>query len=627
MTLLDEIASPVPSAAVRLPATRSVEPFAFEDVTPLDRYLAAQADLTAVGRFVHREAADLLPKQSRYYRDLIPLERPQTGQQYGFEVDLDTCTGCKSCVTACHSLNGLDDDESRRSVGLLHGASEPDEDFARELAVASDLAGAMGGAVGESLADAIRTRASARAVVATQQTVTTGCHHCVDPACLKGCPVDAYEKDLITGIVKHLDDQCIGCGYCTLTCPYEVPRYSASRGIVRKCDMCSDRLAVGEAPACVQACPNGAITIAIVVKADIVASSADTYLVPGAPRSAITAPTTVYRSTRPSLADMQPADRFQLRPAEAHPPLAVMLVLTQLSVGAFLTDLVLRFSIGRHTGATSGHDLAGALRPANALVALVLGLVALGASILHLGRPQHFYRAVIGFRHSWLSREIVAFGAFATLAAGYALALWKAPAISGLGAGAPGALVGVIGTIGVACSAKIYAVTARTWWRLHFTAVKFAGTMAICGLATVLVTSSIAALVIGGDVPAKAAHDVLHPLALGLVGVTLPKLLWELAFLTHLHDRGITDLKRTAMLLCGPLRVTTVARMIAGATGGIIVPLILAALAGRDDATPPVVGCAALAALALAFVISGELIERYQFFRAVSSPRMPGYLA
>ncbi len=621
MTLLDEIARPVPSAAFRLPATRSVEPFPFEQVTPLDRYLAAQSDLTAVGRFVRQEAADLLPKQARYYRDLVPLERPQPGQQYGFEVDLDTCTGCKSCVTACHSLNGLDDDESWRSVGLLHGASEPDEDFA------SDLAGTRGGAIGGSLADAIRTHAATLTTVATQQTVTTGCHHCVDPACLKGCPVDAYEKDLITGIVKHLDDQCIGCGYCTLTCPYEVPRYSASRGIVRKCDMCSDRLAVGEAPACVQACPNGAITIAIVVKADIVALSADTCLVPGAPRSAITAPTTVYRSTRPSLADMQPADRFQLRTAEAHPPLAVMLVLTQLSVGAFLTDLVLRFSIGRNSGATSGHDLASALRPANALVALVLGLVALGASILHLGRPQHFYRAVIGFRHSWLSREIVAFGAFATFAAGYALALWKAPTISGLGAGAPGALVGVIGTIGVACSAKIYAVTARTWWRLHFTAVKFAGTMAICGLATVLVTSSIAALVIGGDVPAQAAHEVLHPLALGLVAVTLPKLLWELAFLTHLHDRGITELKRTAMLLCGPLRVTTVARMIAGATGGIIIPLVLAALAGRDDATPPVAGCAALAALSLALVISGELIERYQFFRAVSSPRMPGYLA
>ena len=323
MTLLEQHAT---SPTIRLVATRTVEPFPYEDVTPLDRYLAAQADLTAIGRFVQLEAADLLPKQARYYRDLIPLERPRPGQQYGFEIDLDTCTGCKACVTACHSLNGLDDDESWRSVGLLHGA-----DPVPSLVSSPTLVPAAFDGGGESIADAIRARhATSRvpAVVPSQQTVTTGCHHCVDPACLKGCPVDAYEKDLITGIVKHLDDQCIGCGYCTLTCPYEVPRYNASRGIVRKCDMCSDRLEVGEAPACVQACPNSAITIAVVDKAEMVARAAGTTLVPGAPRSEITAPTTVYRSTRPSIAAMQPADRFALRPAEAHPPLSVMLVLS-----------------------------------------------------------------------------------------------------------------------------------------------------------------------------------------------------------------------------------------------------------------------------------------------------------
>ena len=176
------------------------------DETPIDRYLQLQADLTAVERFSQRHEADALPAQQRYYRDLIPLDRPTAGQQYAFAVDLDACTGCKACVAACHSLNGLDEGESWRSVTLLSGGTT---------------------------------------AAPFQQTVTSACHHCVDPACLNGCPVDAYEKDPITGIVSHLDDQCIGCSYCTLTCPYEVPAYNKSRGIVRKCDMCQGRLAAG----------------------------------------------------------------------------------------------------------------------------------------------------------------------------------------------------------------------------------------------------------------------------------------------------------------------------------------------------------------------------------------------
>jgi Fe-S-cluster-containing dehydrogenase component len=159
-------------------------------------------------------------------------------------VDLDACTGCKACVSACHSLNGLDEDEMWRSVGLIH-SDAPEEPY--------------------------------------QQTITTACHHCEDPACANGCPVLAYEKDAETGIVRHLDDQCIGCQYCVLKCPYDVPKYSKKRGIVRKCDMCQSRLAVGEAPACVQACPNEAIRIEVVRTGDGGAS-----LVPGAFESSYT---------------------------------------------------------------------------------------------------------------------------------------------------------------------------------------------------------------------------------------------------------------------------------------------------------------------------------------------------
>src|SRR4029077_10214877 len=172
------------------------------------------AELSAVHAFSLLHEREDESFQDRFYSARMPVILPGPGEQLAFEVDLDRCSGCKSCVTACHALNGLDEDEMWRGVGLLHGRGR--DSF--------------------------------------QQTITTACHHCEDPACLNGCPVLAYDKDPLTGIVRHLDDQCIGCQYCVMKCPYDVPKYSASRGIVRKCDMCSSRLAVGEAPACAQAC-------------------------------------------------------------------------------------------------------------------------------------------------------------------------------------------------------------------------------------------------------------------------------------------------------------------------------------------------------------------------------------
>src|SRR6188472_4200603 len=108
-----------------------VRPRSRPDTPPLslvDAYLARQRDLTAVERFASYHAAaeaDALaaPAQAKYYRDLIPLTAPGPGQQYAFEVDLDACSGCKACVVACRTLNGLDDDETWRGVGLLVGGT------------------------------------------------------------------------------------------------------------------------------------------------------------------------------------------------------------------------------------------------------------------------------------------------------------------------------------------------------------------------------------------------------------------------------------------------------------------------------------------------------------------------
>jgi len=564
--------------------------------------------MSAVERFSRLHDAGDLDSGSRLYSDLIPISLPLPGQQYGFEVDLDACSGCQACVTACHSLNGLDDDESWRSVGFLHAPSAPEA----RLASPTDPMPA--------------TRVASIPLIAFPQSVTTACHHCVEPACLQvgeqreqlvvdgragprlqGCPVDAYEKDPVTGIVSHLDDQCIGCGYCTLTCPYEVPRFNESRGIVRKCDMCRDRLGAGEAPACVQACPTSAIRISVVDTAVLTAEAATGQrLVPGAPPSSWTIPTTVYRTTKPAVTELQAADHHSLRPAHAHPPLAVMLVLTQLAVGSVAVDAAIRvLSPGAGAGSRLG--------TVDAIAGAAMGLLALAASLFHLGRPRYGFRAVIGFRHSWLSREIVAFGAFAVASVAAAGAR-----IGDVAAADTLAAVTVaLGLAGVWCSVMIYAVTRRRWWRARTIGPKFALSGAITGSATVLAIAVGVAAVSDRRTGASAAA-LAGPLAITVMTAATLKGLLEVAVLLRARASIDGDIARTARLLTGELAAQSQARfalLVAGALGAALVP----ALSGPARS---VVAVAALAAL-----VAGELIERSQFFRASVSPRMPGGLA
>lgn len=528
------------------------------DGTPLERYLSQQADLSAVERFGQRHGAGLVPLQARYYRDLIPLARPRPGEQYGFEVDLDACTGCKACVAACHSLNGLDEGESWRSVTLVRGGT-PDRPF--------------------------------------QQTVTSACHHCVDPACMKGCPVDAYEKDPVTGVVTHLDDQCIGCRYCTLTCPYEVPAYNHRQGIVRKCDMCQDRLAAGEAPACVQACPNGAIRVTIVDVKGASAAAPGNSLLPGAPPSSITVPTTVYRTATGRIHELSGANQSSRGPAHPHLPLTVMLVLTQLSVGAFVIDFLVRSLSIQGTG--------GARSTLDAAVAVASGVVALAASVLHLGRPRYFYRAIIGFRHSWLSREAVAFGAFTGLASLYALVLWFGASIGGRWLSGLGGLAAACGLAGVGCSVLIYTTTRRSSWRIEAVTAKFALTAAMCGSAGV----AWASLVSGNATTARILLVVL-------VGVTTVKLGGE-SMVFRRRRNGARD--QRGDLMWGDLRTNTAWRFAVGTISGVILPLVTLGLMGGDGQAGAM--GATLTTAVLIGTVAGELLERSLFFTTASSPR------
>ncbi len=84
------------------------------------------------------------------------------------------------------------------------------------------------------------------------------CYHCSNPACKDVCPVEAISQSA-EGIVEIDPDKCIGCKYCNEACPFLVPKYRQQIGVSNKCTLCSDRVAQGRAPACVQTCPGGAL--------------------------------------------------------------------------------------------------------------------------------------------------------------------------------------------------------------------------------------------------------------------------------------------------------------------------------------------------------------------------------
>jgi len=86
-----------------------------------------------------------------------------------------------------------------------------------------------------------------------------GCMHCEDPGCLKACPAPGAIVQYANGIVDFISENCIGCGYCVKGCPFDIPRISPVDHKSYKCTLCSDRVGVGLEPACVKACPTGAI--------------------------------------------------------------------------------------------------------------------------------------------------------------------------------------------------------------------------------------------------------------------------------------------------------------------------------------------------------------------------------
>lgn len=131
-------------------------------------------------------------------------------------VDITKCIGCRSCEQACKQIHGFpSESETHLSPTALTVVEERGDRFVRRL-----------------------------------------CMSCQDPACASACLVGALKKTAL-GPVTYDSSKCIGCRYCIVACPFNVPRYEWSKLVpfVKKCDMCYERQVKGQLPACVEACP------------------------------------------------------------------------------------------------------------------------------------------------------------------------------------------------------------------------------------------------------------------------------------------------------------------------------------------------------------------------------------
>ena len=152
----------------------------------------------------------------------------------GVLVDATRCVGCRACEAACAEVNELPAPPEGDQVLKAR------RDMSQTAFTVVNRTDAPGG--GDRFAK-------------------KQCLHCLAPACASACPVKALEKQP-TGPVTYDASRCMGCRYCMVACPFDVPKYEyeALAPRVRKCTFCAPRQAQGLPPACVDACPSGALT-------------------------------------------------------------------------------------------------------------------------------------------------------------------------------------------------------------------------------------------------------------------------------------------------------------------------------------------------------------------------------
>lgn len=191
--------------------------------------------------------------------------------QYAFHFDATRCTGCKTCEFSCKDYKDLGLGVAYRKVYECAG--------------------------GETLRDAD----GCFKTTCFSYPVSISCNHCDNPSCTEVCPTGAMHKDEETGLVSVDKGKCIGCGYCHMACPYNSPKVDREKGHSVKCDGCAERIAAGESPVCVEACPARALAFGTVEEMEKLGERAN---IAPLPEASLTSPNLFVKAC----ADAQPSD-------------------------------------------------------------------------------------------------------------------------------------------------------------------------------------------------------------------------------------------------------------------------------------------------------------------------------
>nr|WP_306915292.1 formate dehydrogenase subunit beta [Rhizobium mesoamericanum] len=175
---------------------------------------------------IRRSATSRLPPPARQLTEVAKL------------IDVSKCIGCKACQSACIEWNDTNP-VMEENIGSYTNPHDLTEDMFTLMRFTEWV-----NPENDTLEWLIRK---------------DGCMHCADPGCLKACPAPGAIVQYSNGIVDFIHENCIGCGYCVKGCPFNIPRISRVDHTAYKCTLCSDRVAVGQGPACAKACPTQAI--------------------------------------------------------------------------------------------------------------------------------------------------------------------------------------------------------------------------------------------------------------------------------------------------------------------------------------------------------------------------------